>query len=437
MARTLIRDIFQNANEKEQYLVKGWVYRKTDLGKKSFLMVRDRSGSIQTVLGNKENANSLYDSINVGDVIALKGNVKEDNRAPNGKEINIEHLEIVNPCQQPAPFPLDHMEERETLPDLNIRLDYRYLDLRNKNVSDIFRVKSKTASSLREHLEENDFIEIQTPKIVASATEGGTNLFPIEYFEKDAFLAQSPQFYKQMMMASGLERVFEIAPCFRAERHGTTSHLNEFTSVDFEMAFIKNEEDVMKMAEKVLSSTMNDLKEYGKKINLEKQITVPQSPFPRIKMEEAYSILENNGISVEIGEDVGPNGEKILGDHVKKSNNSEIFFLTEYPKESRPLYTMPHEEKPEYTRSFDIIFKGTEIISGGQRIHEHKMLEDAFEKKGIDTKDYGFYVDTFKYGMPPHGGLGLGLDRFVYKMLDLENIREAVLFPRDKNRITP
>ncbi len=436
MGRDLVKYVY-NETESRDYNISGWVTGKRDLGKKAFLIVKDRSGDIQTVLTENGDLKEKYDSINIGDVINLRGESREDERAPGGKEIDLNYLEVINRCEYPTPIPLDHEKRVGKESDINLRLDNRFLDLRNDDMSDIFKIKAKTIYKIRDELDTNDFVEVQTPKIVAQATEGGSNLFPIEYFEKDAFLAQSPQFYKQMLMASGLERVYEIAPCFRAERHGTIQHLNEFTSIDFEMAFIENEEDVMKMIENMLHYVITDVEYYARQINSKYEIEVPEPPFPRVTMEEAYKILEDNGIHKYVGEEIGSAGEKVIGEYIKDTTGSDFYFLTEYAKDCRALYAMPHEEKPDYTRSFDLIYKGTEIVTGGQRIHDYDMLREAFEQRGHNPDDYDFYINAFRYGMPKHGGMGLGLDRLVSKLLDLENIREVVLFPRDKNRIRP
>ncbi len=430
MKRTLISDI-TNLGEKGGS-ISGWITAKTDIGKTSFIYVKDRSGEVQVVFKDRK---TDFDALNIGDVVNVQGHAKEDRRAPTGYEFVVSGVNIVAKCEYPTPLPLDHLEDRTKRPDIDKRLEFRYLDLRNPKTANIFKMRSDLTDSLRQNLRRNGFVEIHTPKIVAAATEGGSNLFPIEYFERDAYLAQSPQFYKQLMMASGLERVFEIAPAFRAERHDTTRHLNEFTSVDLEMSFIETEDDVMQMAERVLQDSFRDLKENGRNYSVE--ITVPQIPFVRLPMKEAYEIANQAGLSLDFGDDLSSRGEEVIGKWAESERKGNFVFLTDFPVELRPLYAMPNEKDPKLTRSFDLLQNGVEIVTGGQRIHDYKMLKAAFEKRHVDPEKYAFYLDAFKYGMPPHGGLGLGLDRLVAQTYGVANIREVVLFPRDKKRLTP
>lgn len=436
MRRILIGDILKKKKIKNSEYICGWVHAKRDLGGQGFLLVRDRSNELQITVPLTGALKEVFNALNIGDVIRLGGSIRSDARAPGGVELIPREIGIISPCRYPTPLPLDRLGFRRPS-RLEKRLDYRYLDLRNKEVEMIFRVKNVVVESLRRQFKRFGFVEIHTPKIVKEATEGGTNLFTVEYFAEDAFLAQSPQFYKQMLMASGLERVYEIAPAFRAERHNTVRHLNEFISVDLEMAFIKSEKDVMRMIERILRGAMKDIKKYIEKMGLEAQVEVPKTPFPEITMEDAYTLLEGQGVLVERGQEIGPEGERALWQHFKAREGNDFFFLTEFPKDLRPLYLMTFEDKPDYTRSFDLFYKGLEIVTGGQRIHDYDALKRAFEDRKIPPQKYKFYLDAFRYGMPPHGGLGLGLERFVQQILDLKNIRETVLFPRDKSRLAP
>ena len=320
-------------------------------------------------------------------------------------------------------------------PSLEKRLTYRYLDLRDGRVAFIFKLKSEVAYLLREYFRANDFIEVHTPKIVEEGAEGGATLFLVEYFAEDAFLAQSPQFYKQMLMCSGLERVYEIAPAFRAERHSTPRHLNEFISVDAEMAFIKDEEDVMNFQEDLIAFLYEKIKPFFEKNELPPP-PKPSKPFPRLTMDDAYSILREEGIEVEWGEDIPYTGLKKLSELYAEKGYT-YFFLTKFPREIRPAYLMPDPDDPRVTRSFDLISNGLEISSGGQRIHEYEMLVKEYKRRGVPISRYSFYLEAFKYGMPPHGGFGMGLERLIMSILKLENIREAMLFPRDRKRLYP
>jgi aspartyl-tRNA synthetase len=435
--RKLIKDIVSSKEiDEKSENVYGWVQAKRDLGKRAFLTIKDRSGDLQVVIPSENSLNQSFYSINLGDVVSVKGSAKEDKRAPGGVELVPSELKVISSCATPTPIPLDHLGYRQSS-NLEKRLDFRYLDLRNEDVAKIFKIKSKVAESLRKNFQNNDFIEIQTPKIVKEGAEGGTNLFPVEYFEKDAFLTQSPQFYKQIMMASGLERVYEIAPAFRAEMHDTPRHLNEFTSVDAEMSFIDSEEELMKLQEEMMKNVFSETKKYASKIGFEGNVTVPKTPFPRITLDDAYSLLKELKVPVEEDEDIRAQGEEALGNHFKQSENQEFFFLTQFPKMLRPLYLKTVEDKPNRTRSFDLIYRGMEITSGGQRINDYEELKKAFDERKIPVRNYSFYFEAFKYGMPPHGGFGLGLERLVKQMVEADNVREAVLFPRDKNRLTP
>lgn len=413
----------------------GWVEAKRVLGEKTFLTLKDRSGGIQVVV--KAPRKMKY--LNIGDVISATAKANADVRAPGGVELTVDEdsIKIISSCQQPTPLPLDHINYRKTLPDLNTRLDYRYLDLRNNGVLKTFKVKAEMADILRKFFRKYDFVEVHTPKIVKGAAEGGSNLFTVEYFDRDAFLAQSPQFYKQMMMASGLERVYEIAPAYRAERHDTPNHLNEFISVDAEMAFIRDHGDLMELQEKMISEALSGIKDYAGKIGLEQDIEVPKTPFPRITMKDAYSKLEELKVPHELDEDLSPEASKVLAEQVKKTEDQDFFFLTDFPKSLRPLYLMTYGLRPDTTKSFDLIYKGTEVSTGGQRIHEYDQLKRAFEERSIPTENYSFYLNAFKYGMPPHGGFGVGLERLMKELVGAKNIREVVLFPRDKKRLTP
>ena len=283
----------------------------------------------------------------------------------------------------------------------------------------------------------NDFTEIKTPKIISSGTEGGTNIFELKYFDKTAYLAQSPQFYKQTMVGSGFERVFEIGPVFRAEIHDTIRHLNEYTSLDFEMGFIDNEQDVIDMQEKAIKFIFNTLltehKELIEEFNID--IKIPEN-IPRIHFLEALEIASKFNVKNMDG-DISPEGERVICDYFEKEKYSSFVYIIGYPVKKRPMYTMPDERLPGYTRSFDLLFKGLEVTTGGQRINDYKMLKDRIKEFGGNPKEFKHYLDIFKYGMPPHGGLGMGLERLTMKFLNLTNVREASLFPRDRNRLIP
>ena len=323
--------------------------------------------------------------------------------------------------------------------DLDTRLNHRILDLRKPSVNAIFRIQHSLVRYAREYLEKNNFVEIHTPKIVAEATEGGANLFEIKYFEKKAYLAQSPQFYKQLMLLAGFGRVFEIAPVFRAEKHNTRRHINEYTSFDLEMAWISSVEDVMKVEEQMLHHSFEQTaKQCSREFELlNVDFKIPKIPFGRIKYADAIDLLNEYGKNLTISDDLDPESEQILGEVFPEKLGTNMVFITHYPLELRPAYTMPSLEDEGMTESFDLTYKGMEITTGGQRIHLYDLLVERFKAKGFDPDAFSFYLDPFKYGAPPHGGLGLGVERLTMQLLGLENIREAALLPRDRERLTP
>ncbi len=421
------------ALEGKEVALAGWVHEVRDLGKLKFMVLRDREGFIQ-VTGKKdactEDVLKAISSVSRESVVEVKGVVKKNDRAPGGVEVSPLSVNVVSVAQ--SPLPLDVTAKVDA--DIDTRLNNRFMDVRKPDVAAIFKIRSAVVSAARSYLDGNEFIEIHTPKIIASASEGGTNLFPISYFDKEAYLAQSPQLYKQMMMATGLDRVYETTFYFRAEEHDTRRHLNEVTAVDVELAFIKNEEDVMNLLEGLVLSMIKAASDCKKELGiLKKDISVPGKAL-RISYGEAIEMLAAHGKKIPSGEDIDTEGEKLLGEIMKSERSSELYFIYGYPLSARPFYTMPGDEK--YSRSFDLEYKGVEVSSGAQRIHNYDMLLSQIKAKKLDPESFKYYLDAFKYGMPPHGGFGLGIDRMMMQMLDLA-IREVVLFPRDRHRLTP
>ncbi|WP_297418303.1 aspartate--tRNA(Asn) ligase [Thermococcus sp.] len=418
--------------------VAGWVWEAKDLGGIKFLWIRDREGIVQVTVPKKKVDPELFKLIpklNAEDVVAVEGTVNFTPKAKLGFEILPEKLEILNRAE--TPLPLDPTGKVKA--ELDTRLDNRFMDLRRPEVMAIFKIRSSVFKAVRDFFYNEGFIEIHTPKIIATATEGGTELFPMKYFERDAFLAQSPQLYKQIMMASGLDRVYEIAPIFRAEEHNTTRHLNEAWSIDAEMAFIENEEEVMNLLERLVSYAITYVREHNFKeleiINF--GLEEPKLPFPRVSYDKALEILADLGKIIEWGEDIDTEGEKLLGKYMLENENTSLYFLYQYPSEAKPFYIMKYDDQPEICRAFDLEYRGVEITSGGQREHRLEVLEEQIREKELNPANFEFYLRTFRYGMPPHGGFGLGAERLIKQMLDLNNIREVILFPRDRRRLTP
>lgn len=426
--------------EGKEVILCGWVHEIRDLGSVKFLVLRDREGFIQ-VTGKKEFCSKeildFFGKVNKESVIEVKGKVKKSSQAPRGIEITPEKIKIISLAE--TPLPLDVTEKVPA--DLDTRLDNRFLDLRKQEVASIFKLRAKVLEVARKFLLKENFIEIYTPKIIASASEGGTDLFPISYFEKEAFLAQSPQLYKQMMMATGFDRVFEITPYFRAEEHDTRRHLNEITAIDIEMAFIESEEDVMKILEGLIINILRDISNCKELEILNKKITKIPKEIKRVSYDEALNLIENESKKGKIpwGEDFDTEAEKLLGKIMKEKFDSELYLITKYPLKAKPFYVMPFDNSvgdKALSRSFDLGYKGVEIASGGQRIHQYDLLKKRIKEKNLKTENFEFYLKVFRYGMPPHGGFGFGVDRLMMQLVDL-GIREVVLFPRDRHRLTP
>lgn len=425
-------EITQKSDGKSVILY-GWVHEIRDLGKLKFLILRDRDGFIQITArkGATEDAvRHKIEELSKESVIEVTGTVKLNEQAPKGVEIFPSSIKTINKSK--SPLPLDVTEKVRA--DLDTRLNNRFMDLRKPRIAAIFKIRDNVLRAGREFLANNSFIEIHTPKIIASASEGGTELFPLSYFDKEAFLAQSPQLYKQMMMATGFDRVYEVTYYFRAEEHDTRRHLNEITAIDIEMAFIKDENDVMNILEGLVKSIIKSCSKCEELKVLGKEISVP-TDIRRITYDGAVEMLKDHKKFIQWGEDLDTEAEKLLGRIMKEEYNSELYFLTQYPLKIKPFYTMPAKNH-KYSRSFDLGYKGVEIASGGQRIHCHDLLTERIEHLGLGKTGLEFYLNAFEYGMPPHGGFGLGIDRIMMQLLDMP-VREVVLFPRDRHRLVP
>ncbi|RLI96699.1 MAG: aspartate--tRNA(Asn) ligase, partial [Candidatus Aenigmatarchaeota archaeon] len=345
-----------------------------------------------------------------------------------------ESIDVLSKAETPLPIEIgDNIKT-----GLDKRLDFRFLDLRNPRHNAIFRIRSQMYKAAVDFFDDQGFTNINTPKITVAGVESGAELFPIVYFNREAFLSQSPQIYKQTMVAAGFERVYEIAPVFRAEKSHTTRHLTEFTGVDFEMGFIKDMHDVMDVNEGLMKHIIGHLL---KKCpgELEMFGIKPKVPgkIPRITMDEAKKMLESGGKKLPADEDLDAEGEKMLGDIIKEKHGEDFVFVYNYPWKKRPFYHMKPEDNPNVTLSFDLIWNGVEIATGAQREHRYDVLKKQAKEKGINLDEMKDYSNIFKYGCPPHGGTGLGLDRLVECLLRLDNIREAILLPRDPERLTP
>lgn len=429
MERRLVNQLNNFINQKVE--IKGWMYRIRKLKNITFIILRDRTGLIQCVAdNNKFNLNE----IKLECVVDIIGIVREGDNKFNSFEIDIEKISIINNSLEELPIEIN----KENL-DINLdtMLNNRMLSLRHEKVRSIFKIQNIIVEGFREFLNKEDFTEISTPKLVEGGAEGGTELFKVQYFEKQAYLAQSPQFYKQMMVGAGFERVYEIGHVYRAEEHNTNRHLNEYISMDLEMGFIEDEVEIMDLEENLIKFILNRVSEEGKKYLevLNAEVPIMESKIPRLKFSEAIEILEKEYNKTGLDGDIDPEGEKLICKYAKEKCNSDFIFLTHYPRKKRPMYTMPYGTNE--THSFDLLFRGIEITTGGQRIHEYGMLIENMKYKGLNPKDYESYTSNFKYGMPPHGGLAIGLERITARILGFENVREASLIPRDRTRLVP
>jgi nondiscriminating aspartyl-tRNA synthetase len=428
-------DLGQHAGERVH--LAGWLHAVRRLGGINFLILRDGWGIAQAVV---EDESALGPLVEAGagpeSVIGVSGAVVEAPQAPGGVELRQPQIEVITPVRELPPVLLGKREMNAALPTL---LEHAPVANRHPARRAVFRLASAAMSSYRAALLARGFTEIQTPKIVASATESGANVFAIDYLGRPAYLAQSPQFYKQMMVGV-FERVFEVGPVFRAEPHDTTRHLNEYVSLDAEMGFIESHLTVMAVLRDVLAEMFDSIAA-GCAAELDLlRASLPQVPaeIPRIHFSEAQELLLHRfGIDVRGEPDLAPQDERMLGEWAQKEYGSAFLFVAGYPMRKRPFYTHPDPARPESSNSFDLLFRGQELVTGGQRLHRYEDYLAALAVAGLPVEPFEAYLETFRYGMPPHGGFAIGLERFLAQLLGLSNVRLAALFPRDLTRLTP
>ena len=433
MERTYVCDIASSTES--TLLLRGWIHKIHDLGKITFIHLRDKTGIVQLVI-DKDHKDSLKEHLRLEMSIEVTGSKVENPKAPQGIEIEVASLTIKGKAYyDKLPFEINSGKMKASL---ETQLDYRTMSLRMPKIRAIFKVQEEITDAFRSYLKDLRFSEIHTPKITSSSTEGGSEMFTVNYFERRALLTQSPQFYKQMMVGAGFERVFEIGHAYRAELHNTWRHLNEYVSLDVELGFIENETDLMDLEEGFLKYLFSQIKKNcAQELDLYK-IELPEiTSIPRMTLSHAHDLLlDKYGKKSPTG-NIDAEGEILLSKYIKETFGSDFVFLTRYPVAKRPVYTMPSDEDSTLTKSFDLIYKGLEITTGGQRIHDYEMLKENIIKFGLNPEDFSFYLESFRYGMPPHGGFAIGLERLTMKILDLSNIRESTLFPRDIKRIEP
>jgi aspartyl-tRNA synthetase len=411
----------------------GWCEEIRDLGKLKFIKLHTPREDVQVTIRKEEVPRQVFElvrSITRQSALRVVGELRANPEAPSGKELVPSSIEVLGKAE--TPLPLD--PSGKTPAELETRLNWRFLDLRSDRTIAIFRVQNAIIQAFRDYMLRNDFFEIQPPCIIASASEGGAELFPIPYFEKQAFLAQSPQLYKQMC-AIALGKVFCIVPVFRAEKFNKPTHLNEIRQMDVEMAFVDSEEDAMRVLEECLVHILEWVNENcGAELGLlGQELEVPNLPLKRISYGKAIDLLRREGETINWGQDFSKTQERKLWELV----GEPAFFVRDWPAELKPFYVMPNPEDPRLCRAFDLLHNGLEVSSGTQRIHDAEMLVERIRSKGLDPAGFKHYVDCFRYGAPKHAGWSIGLERVTMTICGLKNIRECCLFPRDRTRILP
>lgn len=437
MERTHYTSQLKNAVGKS-VVVSGWVHDIRKLGGINFLLLRDFGGMVQ-VTATKEKTDKkilgIYDKLHQEDVLSIKGKVVENKKAPQGIEILPEEIEIVSKSE--ASLPLD--PRRVTKANLDTRLDWRSIDLRSPQNLAIFRIQSSVVQGMREYLIGQGFIQTFTPCLLEGISEGGSEVFPVVYFDRQAYLRQDPQLHRELLIAGGFEKIFDVGPSWRAEKSHTIRHMTEHRTIAPEIAFIKDEIDVMRVEEEMivyaLKKTKSECEDELKKLG--KEVIIPKTPFPELRFPKIYEILEGMGKKIPFGQDYDRESEALLAKYVKEKYKNEFFFVNRFPFAVKPFYVMRVDDEPQWARSVDLMFKGMEMSSGGQREHRYEKIIQQLKEKGMKVEDTKWFTDIFKYGVPPMGGFSIGIERFTQQLLDLENVREATLFPRDPDRLLP
>jgi aspartyl-tRNA synthetase len=435
VTRTLTSELREKVGE--QVVVRGWVQAVRDQKRMQFVILRDESGLAQAVLPKDEPPSELTQAISaltVESAVELTGTVVADERVKlGGLELRIEGLTVESLAEPELPIAEDSA--------LDKRIDWRYIDLRRPDRRLMFEVQTTVERAMREVWRREGFIELHTPKLMGSASESGAELFRVDYFDGDAFLAQSPQFYKQMAMAAGFGKVFEVGPVFRANPSFTSRHDTEFTSVDVEISWIDSHDDVMAFEERWLAHVLATVKElHGEQIEASfgAEVVVPELPFPRVTLEAAKQMLREQGHEPPgEGHDLDPPSERALSEIISESHGHEFAFVTDYPTTVRPFYHMRHPDEPGLTKSFDLLWRGIELTTGAQREHRYEQLLAQAHDKGVDTDSIQYYLDFFRFGAPPHGGFGFGLTRLLMQLLGQDNVREVTFLYRGPHRLEP
>ena len=432
---TAIRTVEAAEHVGEEVEVRGWLHNVRRLGGVTFVFLRDGWGTLQAVTEDSATLAPL-DGLALESVVAVRGRLTANPQAPGGLELQAPAFTVITPVTDAPPLPLHKRQLNAVLPTL---LDHAVVLNRHPARRAVFRLAAGTMAAFRATLNARAFTEVQTPKIVASATESGANVFTLDYFGRPAYLAQSPQFYKQIMVGV-FQRVYEVGPVFRAEPHDTIRHINEYVSLDVEFGFIDNHFTVMGLLREVMAGIFGHLSEAhaAELALLEAALPVVPAEIPHIHFAEAQEmIFQRHGVDVRGEPDLSPQDERWLGEWARQEHGSDFLFVTGYPMVKRPFYTHPDPARPAYSNSFDLLFRGTELVTGGQRLHRYDDYLAALARAGYPTAPFETYLEVFRHGMPPHGGFAIGLERLLMQLLGLTNVRLATLFPRDLNRVTP
>jgi aspartyl-tRNA synthetase len=422
----------------KEVVLNGWCHDVRLLGGINFILLRDEKGIAQIKVEKKNSPKEVLgvlEKLHQEDVLSVKGRVVESKVAKVGAEIVPSKIEVISKSETPLP-----LDPRNVTPaNLDTRLEWRSLDLRRRENLAIFRIQAKLTEGMEEFLKKQGFIRVWTPSIIGGISEGGAEVFKVNFFGKSAFLRQDPQLHRQLLIAGGFEKIYDIGPSWRAEPSDQPTHLAEHRTIAPEFAFMKDETDMIKLEEKLcVAGIKKVVKECEEELNLlGKEIEVPKTPFPELRFPKIYEILEEYGKNLPRGSDLDKESEKILREFVKEKYKHDFFFVNRFPSAAKPFYVMKVDEDPEWARSVDLIYKGLELSSGGQREHRYEKIVQQIKEKGLSFESLRWFTEVFRYGVPPHGGFSIGVERFTMKLLDIQNIKEVVLFPRYVTRVLP
>lgn len=424
--------------ETEEKTFSGWVNTIRDLGNLKFVILRNKDGILQIVLKKEIVDNRLMkvvEKLNLEDVVSVKGKIIKRENAPGGVEVVPSEIKVLSKAK--TPLPLDVSGKIES--NLDTRLNWRALDLRRPENTAIFKIQAKVIEGMEEYLREKGYLRVFTPCLMGAPSESGAEAFPVLYFNETAFLRQDPQLHRQLLIAAGFEKIFDLGTNWRAEKSHTPRHLCEHRACAVEFAFIKNEADMIRVEEELVINTLKKVKEdCNNELKLLKtEVTIPKNPFPELRFPRVYSILKEIGKKIPYGEDYDRESELLLWKYVKKKYGTDFFFVNRFPFKAKPFYVMRVDKEPMWARSVDLLYKGLELSSGGQREHRYEKIIQQLKEKKMSLKIMRWFTEFFKYGVPPHGGFCIGIERLVMQILNLKNIREVTLFPRTPERLLP